>query len=90
MKSLSLEKTSPDFSTMRSISRTSLPWSQTPTTMVDTESKQDKWNRGLDLFIESVLKPDHKLRQCAHNQMCYHELMDVRNDVLEYLKTKRW
>lgn len=56
----------------------------------DNESKQDKWNRGVDLFVESVLKPDSQLRQCAHNQLCYHELMDVRNDVLEYLKTKRW
>ena len=56
----------------------------------DGESKQVKWNRGLDLFIESVLKPDSALRQCAHNQRCYHELMDVRNDVLEYLKSKRW
>jgi len=56
----------------------------------DEESKQDKWNRGLDLFIESVLKPDPALRQCAHNQRCYHELMDVRSDILEYLKSKRW
>lgn len=56
----------------------------------DDESKQDKWNRGLDLFIESVLKPDHALRQCAHNQKCYHELMDVRQDVLDYLNTLRW
>lgn len=56
----------------------------------DTESKQDKWNRGLDIFIESVIKPDSKLRQCAHNQECYHELMDVRQDVLNYLQTLRW
>lgn len=56
----------------------------------DNESKQEKWNRGLDLFIESVLKPDPALRQCAHNQRCYHELMDVRSDVLEYLRSKRW
>ena len=56
----------------------------------DNESHETKFNRGLDLFIESVLKPDHKLRQCAHNQLCYHELMDVRRDVLDYLKTKRW
>ena len=56
----------------------------------DNESKQEKWNRGLDLFIESVLKPDPALRQCAHNQRCYHELMDVRADVLNYLKSKRW
>lgn len=55
----------------------------------DGESQQVKWNRGLDLFIESVLKPDPALRQCAHNQKCYHELMWVRENVLEYLKTLR-
>ena len=58
--------------------------------IADGETKQQKWNRGVDLFIESVLKPDSELRQCAHNQRCYHELMDVRSDVLEYLKSKRW
>ena len=40
----------------------------------------------LTSFIESVIKPDPSLRQCAHNQRCYHELMDVRQDVLSYLK----
>jgi len=53
------------------------------------ESQDIKWNRGLDLFIESVHKPDHELRQCAHNQKCFHELMAVRENVLEYLKTLR-
>ena len=56
----------------------------------DGESQEVKWNRGLDLFIESVLKPDPQLRQCAHNQKCYHELMWVRENVLEYLKTLRY
>ena len=55
----------------------------------DGESQEIKWNRGLDLFVESVLKPDPQLRQCAHNQRCYHELMWVREHVLEYLKTLR-
>ena len=59
-------------------------------TIEDDESKQEKWNRGLDLFIESVLKPDPSLRQCAHNQKCYHELMDVRQDILHKLKSMRW
>lgn len=57
---------------------------------IDVESKQEKWNRGLDIFIESVLKPDPALRQCAHNQKCYNELMDVRKDVINYLNTLRW
>lgn len=56
----------------------------------DNETKQEKWNRGLDLFIESVLKPDSELRQCAHNQKCYNELLDVREEVLKYLNTLRW
>lgn len=59
-------------------------------TIKDGESKQEKWNRGLDIFMESVIKPDPTLRQCAHNQKCYHELMDVRQNVLDYLKTLRW
>jgi hypothetical protein len=56
----------------------------------DIENKQEKWNRGLDLFIESVSKPDSELRGCAHNQKCFNELMDVRDDVLNYLKSLRW
>lgn len=55
----------------------------------DDEAHDIKFNRGLDLFIESVLKPDPALRQCAHNQKCYHELMYIRSYVLEYLKTLR-
>lgn len=55
----------------------------------DNESQDVKWNRAVDLFTESVLKPDQELRQCAHNQKCYTELMAVRQDVLEYLRTLR-
>tara|TARA_B100000902_G_scaffold320524_1_gene313152 strand:- start:108 stop:308 length:201 start_codon:yes stop_codon:yes gene_type:complete len=55
----------------------------------DTESYDQKWNRGLDLYIESVQKPDHVLRACAHNQKCYNELMAVRDHVLEYVRTLR-
>ena len=53
------------------------------------EAPDVKWNKGLDLFIESVHKPDHELRQDAHDQKCYNELMAVREHVLEYLKTLR-
>ena len=55
----------------------------------EKETKDQKWNRGLDIFIESVQKPDHALRGCAHNQKCYHELMEVREEVLSYLTTIR-
>ena len=49
------------------------------------ESKEIKYNRGLDLFIESLLKPDPKLRGCAHNQGCYDELIEIRDTMVEYL-----
>ncbi len=57
--------------------------------IIENETQDQKWNRGLDLFIESVQKPDSALRGCAHNQKCFNELMDVREHVLEYLKTIR-
>ena len=57
--------------------------------ILEEETQDQKWNRGLDLYIESVQKPDHALRGCAHNQKCYNELMAVREHVLEYVKTLR-
>ena len=51
------------------------------------ETSTQKYERALDLFTESVMKPDHNLRGCAHNQECYDELMEIRTHVLEYLKT---
>ena len=57
--------------------------------ILEDESPDQKWNRGLDLYIESIHKPDNKLRSCAHNQKCYNELMEVREHVLEYVKTLR-
>ena len=51
------------------------------------ETPSQKYDRALDLFTESVLKPDHDLRGCAHNQNCYDELMEIREHVLKYLKT---
>lgn len=56
---------------------------------MENETYEDKWNRGLDLFIESVHKPDNELRNCAHNQKCYNELMEVREQVLDYLRSLR-
>ena len=51
------------------------------------ESAASKYQRALDLFTESVYKPDHDLRSCAHNQNCFDELMEIREHVIEYLKT---
>ncbi len=47
------------------------------------ETKQEKWERGKTLMLESLHKPDDRLRGCAHNQECYHELMEIREQVIE-------
>ncbi len=47
----------------------------------------EKQRAALNLFIESVHKPDHELRACAHNQGCYQELMDWREKVLIHLNS---
>ena len=51
------------------------------------ETPAIKYDRALALFTESVMKPDHDLRGCAHNQGCYDELMEIREHVLKYLLT---
>lgn len=56
---------------------------------INEEPQGKKWNRALDLFIESVMRPDSELRQCAHNQKCFHELMHIRQQVLDYLPLLR-
>ena len=54
---------------------------------VGEESPSIKYDRALSLFTESVLKPDHDLRGCAYNQGWYEDLMELREHVLEYLRT---
>lgn len=51
------------------------------------ETPAIKYDRALSLFIESVMKPDHDLRGCAYNQDCFNELMEIRDNVLDYLST---
>ena len=55
----------------------------------DNEDQLQKYTRAIDLYIESIHKPDNALRSCAHNQRCYNELMEVRQQVLEYVYTLR-
>tara|TARA_B100001109_G_scaffold2900_1_gene2333 strand:+ start:380 stop:688 length:309 start_codon:yes stop_codon:yes gene_type:complete len=51
------------------------------------ETKQEKWERGKTLFLESVYKPDHELRACSHNQQCFHELMEIRDEVIKMVQS---
>ena len=51
--------------------------------------KETKRRDALTIFTESVHKPDHGLRGCAHNQGCFDELMEWREEVLTYLDKRR-
>ena len=50
------------------------------------DEKIRKRRDALTIFIESVHKPDHRLRGCAHNQECYNELMEIRDMVIDLVK----
>ena len=51
-----------------------------------SETKQEKWDRGKTLMLESLHKPDDRLRGCSHNQECYNELMEIRDQVIEMVQ----
>jgi hypothetical protein len=52
-------------------------------------TKDEKRKDAFYIFYESVMKPDHELRRDAHEQQCYHELMEWRDEVLVYLDRRR-
>ena len=51
--------------------------------------KKTKRRDALTIFMESVHKPENRLRSCAHNQECFNELMEWREEVLQYLDQRR-
>lgn len=53
------------------------------------ETTHEKWDRARSLFMESLYKPDHELRACAHNQKCYYELLAIRDSMVEYVKSMK-
>ena len=54
--------------------------------ILENETPEEKRDRARSLFLESLLKPDNALRGCAHNQKCYDELMEIRDEIIEYVK----
>ena len=49
------------------------------------QNQADKWDRGKTLLLESLYKPDTKLRGCAYNQDCFTEMISIRDEVIEYV-----
>ena len=46
----------------------------------------EKWDRAKTLLLESLYKPDSKLRGCAYNQECYDQMMELRDHVIGIVK----
>ena len=51
-----------------------------------TETALERWDRGRTLLLESLYKPDSKLRGCAYNQGCYDEMIALRDHVIDLVK----
>ena len=49
-------------------------------------SSYEKWDRAKTLMLESLHKPDDRLRGCALNQKCYYELLEIRDQVIEMVQ----
>ena len=52
----------------------------------EKETKSEKWDRARSLFLESLYRADNELRGCSHNQKCYNELMEIRDEVIEHVR----
>tara|TARA_B100000686_G_scaffold145498_1_gene152981 strand:- start:3252 stop:3566 length:315 start_codon:yes stop_codon:yes gene_type:complete len=54
--------------------------------MSEDQTPQEAWDRGRTLLLESLYKPDDKLRGCAYNQGCKDELLAIREQVIEMVR----
>ena len=53
---------------------------------IDEPSSYEKWDRAKSILLESLYKPDHHLRSCAHNQHCYDDMIQIRDQIVEYVQ----
>ena len=53
---------------------------------IDEPSSYEKWDRAKSILLESLFKPDHHLRSCAHNQHCIDDLMMLKEQCIEYVQ----
>ena len=52
---------------------------------IQVDSVSEKWDRAKSLLLESLYKPDDTLRSCSHNQHCFDEMMELRDQVIDYV-----
>jgi len=53
---------------------------------IKVDSPFEKWDRAKSLLLESLYKPDVALRSCSHNQECFHEMISLRDQTIEYVR----
>ena len=46
----------------------------------------ESWDRARTILLESLHKPDHHLRSCAHNQHCHDDMIMLRDELIEYVR----
>jgi len=56
---------------------------------MNPDTSRSHYTNALDLMIMSVYKPDSELRNEARDLGCLDELMNIRENVLEYLHNAR-
>lgn len=56
---------------------------------MNKQIEDEQWNQAISIFIESILKPDHELRLESYHEHCFSELMELRENVINYLNTLR-
>ena len=54
--------------------------------MTKPSKSHESWDRAKTLLLESLYKPDDRLRGCAYNQGCKDELMAIRDEVIEMVR----
>lgn len=54
---------------------------------VDNETPLERWDRARTLMLESLYKPDNALRNCAINQRCKDDLLAIRDEVIEIVRS---
>ena len=52
----------------------------------DEATPLEKWDRARTLMLESLYKPDDRLRGCAYSQGCKDQLMAIRDEVIEMVR----
>ena len=52
-------------------------------TLDESPTSYEKWDRAKAIVLESLDKPDPALRSCAHNQECYDDVIQIREQVIE-------